>query len=107
MTGIPDFNYPMFNVVAQHLRGLGHKVQNPAENDGGSSDKPWQFYMRLALRQLLDCDEVMLLPGWQNSRGARIEESVARALGMTVREWGRLTGPRFRRASRRETDAHQ
>lgn len=87
MSGIEDFNYPLFHKVAKHLRDLGFQVQNPAENDGSSTDKPWEFYMRMAIRQLLECDQVCLLPGWQNSRGAAIEESLARALGMTVWEW--------------------
>lgn len=88
MSGIPDFNYPMFHRVAKHLRDRGVDVRNPAENDGGSAGKPWEFYMRLALRQLLECDSVMLLPGWQESRGACIEHSLASVLGMHIEEWG-------------------
>ncbi len=88
MTGIPEFNYPMFNAVAKDLRDKGIEVRNPAENDAGSTGKPWEFYMRLALRSLLECDAVVLLPGWRGSRGARIEESIAHALGMKVWEWG-------------------
>lgn len=87
MTGIEDFNYPLFNQVAAQLRERGYVVHNPAENDGGSSGKPWEFYMRLALRSMLECDQVCLLPGWESSRGARIEESLARDLGMRVWEW--------------------
>lgn len=37
MSGIPDFNYPMFHRVAKHLRDRGVDVRNPAENDGGSA----------------------------------------------------------------------
>lgn len=87
MTGIAEFNYPMFNTVAAELRRNGRTVHNPAENDGGSSDQSWAFYMRLAIKQLVECEEVCLLPGWENSRGARIEEGLARDLGMTVWEW--------------------
>lgn len=84
MSGLPEFNDPAFHAKAAELRALGHKVHNPAENDGTSTDKPWAFYMRLALRQLLECDEIHLLPGWRNSRGATIEYSVARELGMWI-----------------------
>lgn len=87
MTGLPEFNYPLFNRVAAELRARGVEVRNPAENDGGSADKQWDFYIRLGLRQLLECDEIMLLPGWESSKGAQLELSVAEALGMTVSEY--------------------
>jgi hypothetical protein len=87
MSGLPEFNHPMFHRVAKHLRDRGVEVRNPAEVDGGSMGKPWEFYMRLALRSLLECDSVVLLPGWRNSRGAVIEERIARELGMHIEEW--------------------
>lgn len=84
MTGLPEFNYPAFHAKAAELRAQGYEVRNPAENDGESTDKPWAFYMRLALRSLLECDEIHLLPGWSTSRGANIERFVAWSIGMTV-----------------------
>lgn len=83
MTGIPEFNFPEFHRVAAELRAKGIGVRNPAEH-GESTDKPWDHYMRLGLRDLLECDEILLLPGWENSRGARLEHAVAVELGMTV-----------------------
>lgn len=87
MTGLPEFNHPKFNAVASILRAQGTEVVNPAEVDAGSTDQPWEFYMRLALRGMLECDAVIMLPGWENSRGARIERRLAGELGMTVTEW--------------------
>lgn len=87
MTGIPEFNYPAFNAVAAQLRAEGVEVVNPAEQDSGSTGKPWDFYMRLGLRGLLECDAVVLLPGWKASRGARLERLIAEELGMRITEW--------------------
>ncbi|MDV7194329.1 MULTISPECIES: DUF4406 domain-containing protein [Mycolicibacterium] len=87
MSDLPDSNYPAFNAVAKKLRAQGIDVRNPAENDAGSTGGTWEHYMRLGLRQLLECDEIMLLPGWRNSRGARIEHHIACELRMTVTEW--------------------
>ena len=83
MSGIPEFNYPAFNRVAAELRAQGHNVENPAENpvpDCGS----WEAYMRMAITQLMTCDEIHLLPGWTGSVGARIEHALARQLRIKV-----------------------
>lgn len=73
-TGLPDANYPAFNAQAARLRALGYHVENPAENPVCSS---WEGYMRHAIAQLVTCDVIAMLPGWTNSRGARIERHLA------------------------------
>ncbi|QDL55902.1 DUF4406 domain-containing protein [Rhodoferax aquaticus] len=83
MTGLPDFNYPAFNAASERLRALGFEVENPAENPEPHCGS-WLGYMRMAIRQLSQCDGVALLPGWQKSRGARIEHQLAQQLGLTV-----------------------
>lgn len=83
MSGLPDFNYPAFRAEAARLRALGYQVDNPAENPVPPCGS-WTGYMRMALRQLVDCECVVLLPGWMESRGAVIERNLARALDMPV-----------------------
>lgn len=70
-------------------RRHGHElvnVCNPADN-GGSTNESWEYYMRLGIRMLLDCDEMVLLPGWEASRGAKLELRIAQHLGMRITEW--------------------
>lgn len=78
MTGLPLDNYPAFRAAAKRLRAAGYKVSNPAENP-----KPvcgtWLGYMRMGIKQLVDCEGIVLLPGWRNSRGASAEFELARA----------------------------
>lgn len=88
MTGLPDYNYPAFHAVAARLRALGHHVENPAENPG---QETWQAYMRQALRQMLTCDLVALLPGWADSRGATLERYIAQQVGIEVIAASQLT----------------
>ena len=83
MTGLPDFNYPAFNAEAARLRALGYQVENPAENTAPPCGK-WEQYMRTAIRQMLTCSMVALLPGWDQSRGATLECSLALELGLQV-----------------------
>lgn len=83
MTGLPDFNYPAFHAAAAKLRALGHEVLNPAENPVPACGT-WQGYMRMALTQLVQCECVVLLPGWSDSRGALIERKLAQVLFMEV-----------------------
>jgi hypothetical protein len=82
MTGLPDFNYPAFHAEATRLRAIGYRVSNPAENQAQVN---WQNYMREAIRMMLLCDAVALLPNWKASRGALIEHGIAISLGMPAR----------------------
>ena len=83
MSGIENDNYPAFHEAAAHLRSCGHHVENPAENPAPPCGS-WEAYMRMAIAQLVRCDAVALLPGWEQSRGANIEHWLARELGLEV-----------------------
>lgn len=80
-----DFNYPAFHRAADQLRAAGYEVENPADNALiVPTPKEWADWMRLGLRQLLTCQAVALLPGWESSKGATLERSVGEQLGMRV-----------------------
>ena len=83
MTGIEDFNYPAFNAVADQLRVQGYEVENPADH-GIVEGAQWADYMAYDLTRLGLCGKVAVLPGWENSKGARLEVHIARELGMKV-----------------------
>lgn len=85
MTGLPDFNYPAFFDADARLALLGHDVVNPAREWDGVPSAKWADYMRRGITDVCTCDAMALLPGWANSKGARLERSVAIALGLDVR----------------------
>ncbi|WP_081036538.1 DUF4406 domain-containing protein [Pseudomonas corrugata] len=83
MTGFEDFNFPAFNMMAAELRARGYVVENPAEH-GVVEGADWADYMAYDLTRLGLCGQVAVLPGWENSKGARLEVHIARELGMRV-----------------------
>lgn len=83
MSGIKDYNYPAFNCTASALRALSFDVENPAENPDPAC-KSWNGYLKTALRQMMTCDAVVLMPGWEKSRGANLEVDTARSVGIPV-----------------------
>ena len=85
MTGYPELNFPAFHRVAARWRAQGFDVVNPAEiNENPSAE--WADCMRSDIRELVTCEGIALLPGWEKSRGATLELHIARALGMGVHE---------------------
>jgi hypothetical protein len=85
MSGRPEFNFPAFHAEAQRQRDLGHEVINPAELDADvGTDHPWNFYLRRDLKLLADCERIVLLPGWERSKGATLEHHNAQQLGFEI-----------------------
>jgi hypothetical protein len=84
MSGYPDCNFPAFHAAAERLSAAGWKVFNPAENFGGRKDLPREAYLRLDLAVLAQCEAIAMLPGWEDSRGAKLEYLVAHELGCAI-----------------------
>ena len=77
MTGAPALNEAAFVAAARRLRADGFDVVSPIEIDHpgqtAPGSLPWVDYLRRDLQAMLDCDGIVLLPGWRDSRGARLE----------------------------------
>jgi hypothetical protein len=127
MSGLPQFNFPLFIAAAEALRAAGFDIVSPAETDPedvrqvamGSPDgkydasgkvghETWGDMLARDVKMLADgictgaedfddklgntltrdlyapIDGIVFLPGWENSKGARLEAFV-----------GILTGKRF------------
>lgn len=87
MTGLPDHNYPAFEAARTDLRQEGFKVLCPAEA-GVVKGWTWEQYLRRDLAMVISAHAVVVLDGWQQSRGACLEVHVARELGMPVVDLG-------------------
>lgn len=111
MRGVPDFNFPAFDMATEHLRELGHTVFSPAErdrnkygegvNDSRTGDLADLDMIKFNIRDALGADlawicahadAVVVLPGHETSTGARAEVATAKALGIPVYTLAETTG---------------
>lgn len=95
MSGIPQFNFPAFDRAAEGLRRRGFTVISPAELDdrktredalaspdgrlidGKSSGQTWGEFLARDVKIVSDqVQGIILMPGWETSRGAKLEAYV-------------------------------
>ena len=101
MTGHKHFNYPKFDLAESQLNALGYTVLSPASmsrNAGFSpeslpADYDWSKnppgfdFERCAMedvKAVFYCDSVLMLSGWEHSKGARAEHALAIWLGKRI-----------------------
>lgn len=61
----------------------GHTAVNPM-GLRHEHDKSWESYMKACIAEMVTCDVILLLPQWQQSKGARIERNLAKSLKIPV-----------------------
>lgn len=99
MSGIDKFNIPMFLSEKERLEKLGYTIQLPADlhdpeiveqllNETGDIENinfTWAQALGEDVKIIGDkCDGVMVLPGWETSKGARLETFLAYVQQMPI-----------------------
>lgn len=104
MRSKPLFNFPAFDAAAADLRTRGYVVISPAELDREAGFEPsnlpadfdWNgvpvgFDLSAAIRRdfeaIMRADLLIMLPGWQRSKGATAEAAIAGWRGIPVEEY--------------------
>lgn len=83
MSGIKDYNYPLFFQTEEELNKRGVKAINPARL-GYVDEYSWNDYLRRDIKALMDADAILMLKGWGKSKGASLEKYIAEEIGMQV-----------------------
>lgn len=69
------------------IQMFGWTVINPARVNGGMPcDTSYEEYMEMSETMLRMCDRIFLMPGWENSKGAKFEREFAIIHGLEVWE---------------------
>lgn len=88
VTGIEEFNRPTFMLAQRMLLSAGCSVFNPSHIDWPidplEGEALWQYFMHYCVQALPLCDSLLMLPDWQNSKGAKEEHRIAKMLGLTI-----------------------
>lgn len=90
MSGYTDYNYPYFEEVTQLFRSAGVKVESPHENPWPKDhttmkpDELWLTMMKMTVDQMNQCQGIILLRGWPQSKGVRVELAFAMQEGWPI-----------------------
>lgn len=79
ITNNPNY-LEQFAEAEMKLVEKGHAVINPCKNNGFT----YREYINMGLCELMHCDAIYLLEGWENSNGACLEYAYAETVGMKV-----------------------
>lgn len=107
MRGYPRWNFDAFDRAAEEFRNNGWIAVSPADIDralGFDPDGPDdqvsdEFLKKAILRDIevvLDCDAIVLLPGWEESSGVAIELAAAKMMRLEVIHYKQEEPPKSR-----------
>lgn len=85
ITNMPYGNVTAFAEATKTVRNMGHIAKNPHDFCADiPRDAQWETFMRRCIPQLMECTDIILLPGWENSDGASLEQFNASVIGITI-----------------------
>lgn len=79
ITDNPNYR-EQFKEAEERLVAAGHAVINPCKNEGFT----YREYINMGLCELMHCDAIYLLKGYETSTGATLEHDYARTVGLEI-----------------------
>ena len=85
VTGVENYR-EAFDQVCAEYREAGYLVINPCDAFGSAPPDPGDYekFMRFHVASILTADLMVMLPGWEHSRGACFEKALADMIGLAV-----------------------
>ena len=74
--------FATYKRVLQRLYPEAQIICPVTDIDHSGHDKSWKAYMRADIEAMKSCTHIALIPGWHDSRGAKIEYWLAKRWGM-------------------------
>src|SRR5690606_25316501 len=85
MTGLNDLNVPKFKAAETRLKDNGFLPFNPHNiHPADVSHYSWSDFMRADIKILMDCDIIVVLDDWNDSKVAKVEVWIGIMLGMPI-----------------------
>ena len=99
MTGKINLNFEEFDKYEKKFKNLNFEVVNTHnlftkeetdeiyrkfENKEITFEELHGYFMRKDIKEMMDCDFVAVLDGWEQSKGANIEVYIARNISMPI-----------------------
>lgn len=84
ISGVENGNKDKFQKAEDILSLLGFKAINPHKVLPEKEEYTWEDYMKADIKALMDCDIIVMMDCYTDSRGAKIEMEIAQHVSIPV-----------------------
>lgn len=85
ITGVPYKNIDAFLKAENYITALGCRPINPHNVCEFIKDSSaWELYMKTDIKHLIGCEAMVVMDGWETSKGAAIEIFIAQQMKIPV-----------------------